>query len=48
MTCTSAPISRECFSLSFLSVLFGELIWSYSSREVVAVLNALNERADER
>ena len=37
---------REYFSFSFLSVLFGELIWQYSGQQMVALLpaNALSQR----
>ena len=39
-------MSREYFSFLFSSVRFGGLICLCSSPEVVAVLNALNQRAD--
>ena len=39
-------MSREYFSFSFSFVRSGGLIWLYSSPEVVAALNALNQRAD--
>jgi hypothetical protein len=40
-------MTRQYFPFSFFSsVLFGGLIWLYSSPEVVAVLNALHERDD--
>ena len=39
-------MSRQYFPSSYLSVLLRVLIWLHSSPEVVAVLNALNQRAD--
>ena len=39
-------MSREYISFSLSSALFDGLIWLFSSPEVVAVLNALNQRAD--